>query len=572
MIWWAEQPGRARDEQVAIGELAELHTWLTIVKTRLNEQFSLVFDFNLEIDDKVIPLSLRYPELFPDAAPSVFSRDGQRLSGHQYGPQGELCLEYRPDNWTTDITGAMMIESAHRLLSTEQETGRPAPSDHQISRSQRYRHSTLRFFYSAETLAGLSKIELGNFAEAEIHEQVTAQTFVAELYSIGPAVAPIWESSAKRGGETRPIASVAIRIPEKLNRPCKDLAELRALLWSNGFGNFVTELVNDTEMKLVVLFDGERPHVGIVFSGDDERKLIKYEAIFTEPDHQRLDSEYHNLKSAKVAIVGCGSVGSKIAVQLARSEVTNFVLIDGDILASGNLVRNELDWRSVGVHKAPALGSRLNEINPNCVVDARTNPVGGQESGASASATIAALAACDLIIDATAEPNVFDFCGAIARRFERPLFWAQVFGGGVGGVVARLRPGIEPPPLVARQRIEAWYRDQGVPWPDDGPSKPYSDHADDGRPLVADDADVTVIASHLSRFIIDYLSRPEASQFPYSTYVIGLKEKWIFSAPFDVRPVDLGEGDQWGEKTNAADKEALEAFLSELLASDDDEG
>jgi hypothetical protein len=89
---------------------------------------------------------------------------------------------------------------------------------------------------------------------------------------------------------------------------------------------------------------------------------------------------------------------------------------------------------------------------------------------------------------------------------------------------------------------------------------------------VADDADVTVIASHLSRFVIDYLSRPEVSQFPYSTYVIGLKEKWIFSAPFDVRPVDLGEGDQWGEKTNAADKEALEAFLSELLASDDDEG
>lgn len=572
MIWWAEQPGRARDEQIAIGELAELHPWLTVVGTRLDERFALVFDFDLEIDEKAIPLSLHYPELFPDAAPSVFSRDGQRLSGHQYGSRGELCLEYRPDNWSPDVTGAMMIESAHRLLSSEKETGQPAPSDHQISPAQSFRHSALRFLYSADTLEGLSRIEPANFAEAEIHEQTTAKTFVAELSQFGPKTAPIWEADAKRGGETRSLPGIIIRTTEKLNRPCKDLAELRALLWSNGLGNLATELANDSEMKIVVLFDGERPHVVIVFSSEEERKLIKYEAIFSEPEHERLDPEYQNLKDAKVAIVGCGSVGSKIAVQLARAGVTNFVLIDGDIFASGNLVRNELDWRSVGVHKAPALGSRLNEINPNCVVAARTNPVGAQESGVSASATIAAIRACDVIVDATAEPSVFNFCGAIARRFEKPLFWAQVFGGGAGGIVARLRPGVEPPPLVARQRIENWYRDQGVPWPDDGRSMPYADSSDDETPLVADDADVTVIASHLSRFIIDYLSRPEASQFPYSTYVIGLKEKWLFSAPFDVRPVDLGEGEQWGEEANAADKEALEAFLSELLASDDDEG
>ncbi len=59
-------------------------------------------------------------------------------------------------------------------------------------------------------------------------------------------------------------------------------------------------------------------------------------------------------------------VGSKVAVQLARSGVRSFVLVDGDVLSAGNLVRNELDWRSVGVHKAPALGARIQEVNADC--------------------------------------------------------------------------------------------------------------------------------------------------------------------------------------------------------------
>ena len=42
-------------------------------------------------------LDLRYPQLFPETPPSVIPRDGRRISGHQYGRGGELCLEFRPD-------------------------------------------------------------------------------------------------------------------------------------------------------------------------------------------------------------------------------------------------------------------------------------------------------------------------------------------------------------------------------------------------------------------------------------------------------------------------------------------
>lgn len=532
----------------------------------------LAFDFDIQIGERTIPLTLVYPDFFPDATPSILARDCERLSGHQYGPAGELCLEYRPDNWTPDITGAMMIESAHRLLSSEQETGEPAPSEHRITRAQRMRYTPLRLLFSSDTLSGLSVVAEGQTAEAEILEQETAGTYVAQICRIGSGDAPLWSEPRKRGGETRTIRAIIARIPQGGGRPCKDFDDLKALLWSHGFSSLAIDLANGSDAISVILFDGLRLHVPMVFGETGNRAVVNYDPIFAEKDFLRLDPEYERLKTAKVAIIGCGSVGSKVAVQLARSGVTNFVLIDGDVFASGNLVRNELDWRSVGVHKAPALAARLKEVDPDCAISNWTNPIGGQESGVMASATIAAIEECDLIIDATADSKVFNLCSAIARRAEKPMCWAQVYGGGAGGIVVRLRPGIDPTPLAARQRIEAWYRDQGVAWPDDGSSQPYADESGSGPPLIADDSDVTVIASHLARFAVDLLARPDATIFPYSAYVIGLKERWIFAAPFDVRPIDLGESDHWGAEKEPGDCEALETFVAALLSSKSDAG
>lgn len=539
---------------------------------RLAENMRFAVDFEIQVGERAIPLTLVYPDFFPDAAPSVFARDAELLSGHQYGAEGELCLEYRPDNWTPDITGAMMIESAYRLLSSEQETGQPAQSAHRMTRAQRMRYTQLRLLFSADTLAGLSLVPEGQATEAEVQEQLTAGTFVAQISSMGPTEAPFWCEAQKRGGETRTIRSLIVRVPKGGGRSCSDFAQLKALLWAHGFGPLALDLAQSSESTGVILFDGERIHLTLVYDGSEKRIVLSYDPIFAEGDHVRLDPEYERIKGARVAIVGCGSIGSKVAVQLARSGVGSFVLVDGDVFASGNLVRNELDWRAVGVHKAPALGARLREINPDCTLDTRTNPIGGQESGATASATIAAIESCDLIIDATADPKAFNLCSAIARRTEKPMCWAQVFGGGAGGIVARLRPGIDPTPLTARQRIEAWYRDQGVDWPEDGSTQPYADAGSAGPPLIADDADVTVIAAHLARYVVDVLARPDATIFPFSAYLIGLKEKWLFTAPFDARPIDLGEGEKWGaEEREPGDAETLEAFVTGLLPRDSDE-
>ena len=50
----------------------------------------------------------------------------------------------------------------------------------------------------------------------------------------------------------------------------------------------------------------------------------------------------------KVVVLGCGSVGSLIAMELARSGVGNFLLVDADTLEYHNLCRHQCGIEDVG--------------------------------------------------------------------------------------------------------------------------------------------------------------------------------------------------------------------------------
>lgn len=74
MNWWAEDTKRAIREQRALGQLAERSSWLTNPIKRLAEGMRVAFDFDVQIGDRTIPLTLVYPDLFPDAAPGILPR------------------------------------------------------------------------------------------------------------------------------------------------------------------------------------------------------------------------------------------------------------------------------------------------------------------------------------------------------------------------------------------------------------------------------------------------------------------------------------------------------------------
>jgi molybdopterin/thiamine biosynthesis adenylyltransferase len=78
-----------------------------------------------------------------------------------------------------------------------------------------------------------------------------------------------------------------------------------------------------------------------------------------------LDSQ---IRTERVLILGCGSVGSTAASLLARSGVGNFILIDPERVARENVGRSIYEVRDVGRFKVNALHAALKRINPSVSV------------------------------------------------------------------------------------------------------------------------------------------------------------------------------------------------------------
>jgi len=77
------------------------------------------------------------------------------------------------------------------------------------------------------------------------------------------------------------------------------------------------------------------------------------------------------LTQKRVGVVGLGSGGGFVAVALAMSGVSHFVLVDNDVIETGNIVRHVADARYVGWNKARAVADLIAHRNPQAEVEVR---------------------------------------------------------------------------------------------------------------------------------------------------------------------------------------------------------
>jgi sulfur carrier protein ThiS adenylyltransferase len=71
------------------------------------------------------------------------------------------------------------------------------------------------------------------------------------------------------------------------------------------------------------------------------------------------------LAAGRVAIVGCGGLGSNVAMMLVRSGVRRLTLIDFDVVEESNLDRQMFFLDQLGIPKTEALGETLRRIEPD---------------------------------------------------------------------------------------------------------------------------------------------------------------------------------------------------------------
>ncbi|WP_348610931.1 ThiF family adenylyltransferase [Nocardioides sp. 31GB23] len=153
-----------------------------------------------------------------------------------------------------------------------------------------------------------------------------------------------------------------------------------------------------------------------------------------------------SLADRVVVVVGCGAIGHQIAIDLARTGVGTLVLIDGDTVDPTTASRQHAPLLGAGHPKASELALTITGSNPAC--DVRTWPLRVQslwehhseDLRDTALVTRAAISGADLIIDATADPNVTSFLGAIRYNHGLPFLAVAGTAGIWGGWVASFNP------------------------------------------------------------------------------------------------------------------------------------
>ena len=568
-MWFLDDLQRLAHERAAVTELLEHAGWLVEASWKLDGGMRI--DAQIATSKRRYPVRVVFPALYPECPPSVFPQDGddERWSGHQYGAGGELCTEWGPDTWRPDVTAAQVLTSAHRLLEGEADPiHAPAPSRHSTTIGQDLRTAIFRF--------GLWKVAIDAIRGLPPRSSCAARCLVVRqregvLVLLTELQSPSeWKFSSIPKAIARDYperAALVVRTtlpPEKASQ-----LDLNALVTaasdtasSSRSGEPVGAL--DEETRLVIIEDRE----GALYPywiASDPRRAFRVDVVeFREASiTERLGEEAEALATKQVGVVGVGSMGGRIVRTLARSGVRRFVLVDDDVHSPENICRHVLDWRFVAEHKVDAIADDLDHTFADARVDVHRLRLSGQEANASVALALRKLGECDLIVDATANPKTFNYLGATAKRATKPLVWGEVFAGGIGGLVARYRPGRDPSPHLARERIHAWTDQHDAPFP--RTKNDYGAVQNDHRVVVAHDAEVGLISSAAAILALDLLLESEPSRFPHSAYAIGLAREWVFSQPFEVLPIPLGSPEQPQVDPNPEAEAESIGFLRELV-------
>lgn len=167
------------------------------------------------------------------------------------------------------------------------------------------------------------------------------------------------------------------------------------------------------------------------------------------------------LATKKVVFIGCGSMGSKIAVALTQTGLIPYCLVDPDIFKPENAVRHELGPDHFGALKVKALADRLIHVNPDTdgkivlvpVMIGDDNPPHVEE------ALLNFIASADLVIDTTGSHQVSHWVDRLCHELGIPAMYATVTNGAWGGDIVRVIPG----KTACWRCWDHHYRDDGPP-------------------------------------------------------------------------------------------------------------
>ena len=144
------------------------------------------------------------------------------------------------------------------------------------------------------------------------------------------------------------------------------------------------------------------------------------------------------LSRARALVIGCGAVGGRVAVELARSGVLSLTLVDPDVMRMANVFRHVLGRTAFGLNKAQAMKARLDMDLPYVDVEAIPTTI----ETALDKGTVR-LSDYELVVCATGDPTgelaLNERLRAIPTGPASVYTWVEPYG--IGGHALLVQPG-----------------------------------------------------------------------------------------------------------------------------------
>lgn len=214
----------------------------------------------------------------------------------------------------------------------------------------------------------------------------------------------------------------------------------------------------------------------------------------------------------RVAIWGCGAIGTHVAESIVRSGASSVSLVDNGKVSPGLLVRQGFEFTDVGQPKAEALASRLKRIVPGLDATANARDIVAMLDDPEV------LAGFDLIVDCTASHAVRLKTEKVLRTLgRRPPIASMSIDSRASAAIATLashRENDGPMGLLRRIKVELCRRSESSEfleafWPDrplDGLMQPEPGCSE--PTFVGSHADVAGLSARMLNAIAATLSRP----------------------------------------------------------------
>lgn len=218
---------------------------------------------------------------------------------------------------------------------------------------------------------------------------------------------------------------------------------------------------------------------------------------WSQPVRQLRLRELRGLEHVRGVVVGAGSVGGHVALEMARAGVGHLDVVDHDDYDLNNGVRHVLQANEAGRSKAQAVAQLAQASSPFTDAVGHDRAVGSSEEARRS--VLEMVEAANVVIDATGSRNVTRLLHRRCAAAGVPLISGALSPGGRGARILVLR-GFRP-------CLDCFYSDESIPIPDSDPvanTTPYgcSHPAASCAPF-----DVSELASNIARCAVRCVPR-----------------------------------------------------------------